>query len=390
MQTNDFSRYLAILCKRIWMILLLFAITMIVIMINALTAKPVYQAAVRLQIIPVESEQVALYSPTSTSGDSTELITFQFSQIVRSSKIAWRTITQLGLNMDAETLLNKLSTTQEYGFITVIAGADTPQDAEAIVTMQVEKALSAYRGDQSRPAVVTGEFISQQLAEAERALTTARADLLRFKLNESLDSLDREMAAYQELVRNLRSRREDAILAEKSLTAQAEALAQEIRTADAEAQQAKPESAERGDAIRRASDLRGAVASLRGEIAGQRAIQIEYDRAIVEAETELTSLIGLSKEYTRLQNQLTQAQNTRDFLFNKALEAQLKQRQGLSVGYLQIVDPASRPERPLPNRIPQLAVIGGVLSLVLGTILAFLFEFIDTLMRNSRRRSKPA
>lgn len=390
MQNNEFGQYVAVLRRRLWMIVLLFAVTMTVILFGAFTAKPVYQSAVLLQIIPVESEQVALYSPNSGTNDNIDLIAFQFAQTVRSGKLAWRTITELGLKTDADQLLKGLSTSTDYGFITVIATADNPADAEAIVTKQVDNALEAYRADQSRPAVVTGEFISQQLASAEQALATARADLLRFKLAHSLDSLDREITAYQETVRTLRSQQQDAVLAAAQLTARIDELETEASQADDQARAVKQGSNDEAEAQRRSYDLRGTAASLRGDLAGQRALQGEYDRAIAKWETDLTSLIGLSEEYSKLSNALTQAQSTRDFLFNKSLEAQLKQRQGLSVGYLKVVEPANRPDQPLPNNTLKIAFIGGVLSVVLGAILAFLFEFVESLRSGGRLRPRQA
>ena len=57
----NLNRFWAVIWKRMWMIVLLFAVTMIVILFGALSAKPVYEAAVRLQVIPMESEQVGLY-----------------------------------------------------------------------------------------------------------------------------------------------------------------------------------------------------------------------------------------------------------------------------------------------------------------------------------------
>jgi uncharacterized protein involved in exopolysaccharide biosynthesis len=391
MENDSLSRYLAIIRKRAWMILLIFAVTMVVILVSAFTAKPVYQAAVRLQVIPVEPEQVALYSPARTpSSDVIDLIGFQFDQVVRSSKIAWQTINQLSLDMNAETLLNHLETASEYGFLTVIVGAGTPEAAEAIATTQVENALTAYRTDQSRPAAVTGEFIAEQLAKAEKSLATARADLLQFKLSHSVDSLDREITAYQDTLRGLRDRQEDAILSVAQLTAQIDALESEAGKADEVAAAATPDSGARADASSRARDLRDRAAGLRGDLAGERALQADYDRAIAQWETDLTSLLGLSEEYTKLTSNVAQAQNTRDFLFGKMLEAQLKQRQAVSVGYLKVVEPARRPDQPRPGRTLQIALLGGVLSLVVGAALAFLFEFIEVLTSKPKSRAREA
>jgi uncharacterized protein involved in exopolysaccharide biosynthesis len=391
MENDGLSRYLAILRKRAWMILLIFAVTMTAILISALTAKPVYQAAVRLQVIPVESEQVTLYSQARTpSTDVIDLIGFEFNQLVRSSTIAWRTISQLGLDMSAETLLSQLDTVQEYGFLTVIAGAETPEAAEAIVTAQVDNALATYRTDQSRPAAVSGEFIADQLAKAEKVLSAARAGLLQFKLSHSVDSLDREITAYQDSLRSLRSRQEDAALSAAQLAAQIAALETEAGKADEAAGAAAPDSEAWANATSRATRLRDTAAALRGDLAGARALQADYDRAVAKWETDLTSLLGLSEEYTTLTSNVAQAQSTRDFLFDKALEAQLKQRQAMSVGYLKVVEPARRPDQPLPSRTLQIALLGGLLSLVVGAALAFLFELIETLTLRPKSGPKEA
>ena len=118
-----------------------------------------------------------------------------------------------------------------------------------------------------------------------------------------------------------------------------------------------------------------------------RASKAEYDRVIAQWETELTSLIGLSEEYSRLENAVARIQSTRDLLFNKSLEARLKQSQALSVGYLQVIEPARRPETPLPSRTLQIALVGGILSLVAGAVIAFLLEFVESSARGSRPRA---
>ncbi|MCX6031099.1 MAG: hypothetical protein NT169_17600 [Chloroflexi bacterium] len=389
MQTSDLTQYLAIFRKRLWMILLLFAVTMTVILVQALTAKPIYSAAVRLQIIPMESEQVALYSQSS-GASTTDLTAYLFIQEVRGGTTAWRTIGQLGLKTDAEQLIGQLTATQDKDFVTVVAQAESPQDAADIVTTQVDNALTAFRADRARPAVVTGEFIVQQLTESEQTLAAARTELQRFKLSHSLDSLEREIVSYQDIIRNLRRDKEGAILTAVQLAARVRGLGDEATQADALAAAAKPESEAQTAATRRGNDLRGAIASLAGDLSGQQALQAEYDHAIARWETDLTSLIGLNEEYTRLGNAVTQAQNTRDFLFNKALEARLKQQQATSIGYLKLVEPARRPDQPLPRRTLQIALVGGFLSLVAGTVLALIFEFIASLTGANRTRSRQA
>jgi len=234
--------------------------------------------------------------------------------------------------------------------------------------------------------VVTGDFVAQQLAEAEQALAAAQADLQRFKLSHSIDSLGRETLAYQDQLREMRKAQENASLQEVQLTAKMKALEAEAGTTEAAAKAVPTPtgSEERATLNRRAADLRSSVASLRGEIAGQQALKTEYEQSIARWETELTSLIGLIEEHDRLTNAVNQAQHTRDFLFDKSLEARLKQEQAQNVGYLKVIEPARRPDQPLPTRTLQTALVGGLLSLVAGVILVFLFEFLESFAGGSR------
>lgn len=383
---SDFSPQLTVFRKRLWMIMLLFAVTMIVILAQALFAPPTYRATVRLQVIPMESEQVALYGQPP-AGSDVDLTAFVFREAVRSGTVAWRTIGQLGLNMDAEQLLRSISDSQHNEFVIVTAEADSPQLAEAIVTAQVENALAQYRDDRMRPTTFLREFVEAQLTEAEQTLAKSQAALASFKLEHGFDSLERETVAYQDAIRNLRREQDATALVITQLRARIKVLEAEIKASEASAQKAAEDSDERGLALRRASEQAAALASLRGELAAQEALHLEYDTIIKRWETELTSLIALGNEYTRLNSAVARAQGARDFLFNKVLEAQLKEQQAQNVGYLRVVEPARRPDQPVPSRTLQIALVGGLLSLVVGAALALLFEVIESAMKPRPERA---
>ncbi len=386
---SDFGQQLAVFRKRLWMIVLLFAVTMIAILAQALSAPPTYRATVRLQVIPMESEQVALYGQPP-AGANVDLTAFVFREVVSSGTVAWRTIGQLGLSMNAEQLLRKISASQQNDFVTVTAEADSPQLAEAIVTAQVENALAQYRDDRMRPTTFLREFVEAQLTEAEQALAKSQAALEDFKLQHGFDSLERETAAYQDAIRNLRREQDATALVITQLRARIKVLEAEIKASEAAAQKATEGSDERGLALRRASEQAAAVASLRGELAAQEALHLEYDTIIKRWETELTSLIALGNEYIRLNNAVTQAQSARDFLVNKVLEARLKEQQAQNVGYLRIVEPARRPDQPVPSRTLQIALVGGLLSLVVGAALALLFEMVESATKTRPERAQGA
>lgn len=386
---SDFGQQLAVFRKRLWMIVLLFAVTMIAILAQALSAPPTYRATVRLQVIPMESEQVALYGQPP-AGANVDLTAFVFREVVSSGTVAWRTIGQLGLSMNAEQLLRKISASQQNDFVTVTAEADSPQLAEAIVTAQVENALAQYRDDRMRPTTFLREFVEAQLTEAEQALAKSQAALEDFKLQHGFDSLERETAAYQDAIRNLRREQDATALVITQLRARIKVLEAEIKASEAAAQKATEGSDERGLALRRASEQAAAVASLRGELAAQEALHLEYDTIIKRWETELTSLIALGNEYIRLNNAVTQAQSARDFLVNKVLEARLKEQQAQNVGYLRIVEPARRPDQPVPSRTLQIALVGGLLSLVVGAAFALLFEMVESATKTRPERAQGA
>ncbi len=383
---GDFGQQLAVFRKRLWMIVLLFAVTMVVILVQALSAPPTYRATVRLQVIPLESEQVALYGQPP-AGANVDLTAFVFREVVRSGTVAWRTIGQLGLSMNAEQLLRNISASQQNDFVTVTAEADSPQLAEAIVTAQVENALAQYRDDRMRPTTFLREFVEAQLVEADQALAKSQAALEQFKVEHGFDSLEREVAAYQDTIRGLRREQDAALLVIAQLKARIRVLEDEIKASTAAAQSAAEGSDERALALRRASEQAATLATLRGELAAQEALHLEYDVTIKRWETELTSLIGLGNEYARLTGAVTRAQNTRDFLFGKVLEAQLKEQQAQNVGYLRVVEPARRPDQPVPSRTLQIALVGGLLSLVVGAALALLFEVIESAMKTRAERA---
>lgn len=383
---GDLGQQLAVFRKRLWMIVLLFAVTMVVILVQALSAPPTYRATVRLQVIPMESEQVALYGQPPV-GANVDLTAFVFREVVRSGTVAWRTIGQLGLSMDAEQLLRNITASQQNDFVTVTAEADSPQLAQTIVTAQVENALAQYRDDRIRPTTSLREFVEAQLADAEQALAQSQAALEQFKVEHGFDSLERETAAYQDTIRSLHRERDAVVLVMAQLRARIRVLEDEIKASTAAAQSAAVGSDERALALRRASEQAATLASLRGELAAQEALYLEYDATIKRWETELTSLIGLGNEYARLTGAVARAQGTRDFLFNKVLEAQLKEQQAQNVGYLRVVEPARRPDQPVPSRTLQIALVGGLLSLVVGAVLALLFEMIESAMKTRPERA---
>jgi len=438
---RELKGYGAILRRWFWLILLLVVVTIAVIYYRSFTAPPVYQASVTLQVIAQEPEEVALFTPLRGTGTEEQIraVRGQFVSILESTTIAWRTVGELDLNISARQLLEDITVRQEDEFVTVMAQAVGPQAAEALVSAHVNQALDYYRQVRSRPVEIAEQFIAEQLQDSKEELAEAEKNFLEFKLKHKIDSLHREISALQDVIRALSQKRDEArVEIERSL-----ALAAEMENGAAEAlklsEEAKAEAQQAAEVLKRAEEAEVEAeaeaeaeakteaemespeatetpedveeAEARAEEAqatadhylgvahtfetsainyaaatkAARIAEAEYGRIIANRETELVTLIGLGAEYDTLESNLQQAQERVSFLADKANEAEIKKSQALAAGYLQIIEPAHTPGSPMPSNTWHLMALGAVVSLIVGTILAFLLEILTGRRRRARQ-----
>ena len=116
-----------------------------------------------------------------------------------------------------------------------------------------------------------------------------------------------------------------------------------------------------------------------------RSIEI-YERVISDRDQELRDLLDLYREHDVLESDLTQATENYNFLWGKENEARLKQLQAEKLGYIQITEPARKPDTPVPSRMFEMLIVGGVVSVLAGFILSFFLEFLSSVRRAARRR----
>jgi uncharacterized protein involved in exopolysaccharide biosynthesis len=391
METTDFLMYLRVIWKRAWLIGLIMAMTVGVILISSLTAKPMYSSTVRLQVIASEPGEVALFSEFS-SGPAAEEITAAQQDFISALKrpvVAWQTIADLNLGISAVTVLENLTVGTEEDFINISYETDSPQDAEAIVSKLVDNALTYYRNLRAKRATVLREFIARELESKDKDLATAKAAFLQFKLQHNLDSLQRELQAYQDELRQMRLARDMAGM-------QTEQYAREGFLYDEEALKAtqQGEAAANRNATGTAAyylgvarDFTQKAAEARIKAEAAKVTKAEYDQLIADRETRLLGLIGLSADFDRLQTDVNEIQGNVDFLTSKLGEAALKENQSLNASFIQIAEAARQPDSPAPSRTPQLVLVGLAISLAFGVILAFILEFIESLARARNAQS---
>ncbi|MBC7235089.1 MAG: hypothetical protein H5T69_04555 [Chloroflexi bacterium] len=413
---TDFWIYLNIIRKRLWLIVLLLLVTEGVILSVSMTAKPVYRATVRLQVLATDTSDVSLFTQYRTSSTASEIQQAQndFIRALKSSFVAWKTVADLNLEIGALDLLAGLSTATEGDFIKVTVESDDPGRAEAIATTQVNNALTYYRQVRATTPRVLREFVSQELKSARQEMLDAEAALLKFKQEHRVDLVGQETAALQDLIRNLKLERDRALIERdradvfasiyRAEQAKAEAEAEAIVAMRQKAAEEQEAGAGEGAAIKATptptaeEEEAFAPATLKfyRDLARQHeatAIGYEaqrdgyaqslaiYERMIEERTQELRDRLSLYAEYYALERALNQARSNYNFLWDKENEARLKQLQAEELGYIQITEPARRPDAPVPSKTLQLAVVGGVVSVLVGFVLSFLIEFLALVSR---------
>ena len=374
MKVAETMSYLRIIAKRWWVIVLILIVTTAVILLNSMTAKPVYQAFVKLQVIAAEPQEVSLFGQPRQVASREEIVAVQvqFDAALRSGSVAWQTINDLNLGISAAELLTGLTVNADGEFLNVTFVAEDALSVESIATKHVENAFAYYGEIRAKPSTVALQFIQLEMSAEEQALSVAQEALLDFKVKHNLDSLPREVSAIQDQLRDLRLERAKLVAEREKAQAIADQYLQEAGdTGSTEAAVNYQRLAAGQDAI----------------VAGIRAQEAEYDTLVTRQEDTLTELLNLTIEYDALLRAVSRVQANYNFLTDKENEARLKESQATNVSFIQIVEPARTPDRPAPSRTPRLLAVGALVSVIAGIILAFILEFLSGLRAPSERES---
>lgn len=378
MDVSDLLAYLRIIWKRLWLILLLMFVTLGVIVAMVVTEPPVYRATVRLQVI---ASDPLFTSPTAKS-TTEELIGARddFVSALSSSQVAWKTIGQLELGIDAVDLLNHISIAKVDLFVSVNVEAATPELAFKIAETHVNNALDYYRSERARPARAFRDFLSAQLKEEGQSLSKANNDLLEFRLKNNMLEPDAEATAYQNMVRDLQLERDRTEIAAIRAEAVATDLVDKAEDAAAKADEAQKRQATATAAYFSSLAQRYSTQAIDNQVAATaaRAALTKYDQLIAQKRSELQNLIRLGDVYISLGTATSRAEGSYDFLLGKENEARLRESQAKSVGFIEVLEPARYPDRQAASKLPRLVMIGAVVSFLAGIILAFLIEFLES------------
>jgi len=326
MSIQELITYIQVMKRRWKPIVGLFLGTMVTLFILSTLAPQVYLATAQLQVIAPPPGAVTLYGGFRTSGFRDEVAYTQntFIQIVQGWVVARRTIETIDTQLGTKELRERTEVTVESDFIKLTVAGDEANEAVQLANGLSTEALTYYGELLARSSSVSREFISTQLELARQELDYAQTDLMQFKIENKIGSLDGDIGQQTNLIRALRLSRDDAMAN---------------------------------------SDITKANA---------------YDALIIQREKELQDLLNLSAQYQSLQSAVNQASNTYNFLLGKETDAKLAENQTSNVNFILVVEPASPPEQSTSTFKTSLLALGGVLSLILGLTIAFAWEYVET------------
>ncbi len=337
MSFQEILTYWLIVRKRLWLIVLLMAATLGTIFVTAYMAPPLYQASVKFQVTAPPPEDVSLFKGGGYNPTEEVLVTREgFIDVVTSRAVASQVIDLLQLPMSTEELQSHISIEEviqtqvqyrsrsEFPMLKLNVQNGDPDLAVELVNTVMQVALQQYGEVRTRPKAMSREFITSQLEATRQDLDKAHEALTAFLVRNKIGDLQQRISLQQNLINDLRKN-------------------QDLASAGGELQ----------------------------EVAN-------YDQLILQREVELQNLLRLDSDYASLKSAVERGNSTYEFLLGKETEAKLKENETLTLGFIQLIGSASRPTNPLPRVQMSILAVGGVLSLVLGIIIAFMWHSLET------------
>jgi len=328
MQLRESLKYLKVIQKWWWVIVLLPAVTLITLVTIALMTEVRYEAKVTLQVSAPPPQEVPLYSQFNRQALDGEIARTRiaFQELLTASDLPWQVMDNLpDVSLSGGELQESITveTPDKSQLMHIRVQAADPETAALLANEVVAEGLRRYGELSAQSTANTRLFIEQELGLAIEELETAEAELIQFQIAHKIGNLEGAIDAQYGQV----------------------------------------------GALKRTRDL----AQANGE--GERLAAI--DSVILEREAELQDLIGLSTEYNRLADRVERLRDTYAFLLDKKTEARIKENQILQLDSIQVLTPARAPRNPVSTINNKIIVAGTVVSIMLGVFLTFVLEYLE-------------
>jgi uncharacterized protein involved in exopolysaccharide biosynthesis len=325
---HEISRYLRIIQKWWWVTALLVVATLGTMTLIAFLTEKEYEATVTVQVNAPPPEEVPLYSQFGREALQDEIDQLQISltEFLTAGDVVFTVLERLPeVTMSGGSLRDRISVEvpENSQLMRINVQAVDPDTAALLANTLVEVGLDEFGQLRAQPTANTRRFIELQIEAAYQELQQAENDLMQFQISNKVGRVDSAINSQYDLIRSLRMQ---------------------------------------GDLDRAAGKT--------GEADALRSI-------ILERETELQNLIGLSAEYNELIDRVSRTRSTYTFLLDKKAEAQIKENQILESSSIQIIMQARSPRNPIALITDKIFILGAVGSILGGILLTFLLEFMS-------------
>ena len=327
-ESKEIIRYWNVIRKWWWIIVLLVGATVGTMLTIILFSEPQYKAVATVRISAPPPQEVPLYSTFGRQAlrDEIEQTQSSFSELLLEGDVAYRVLKDLpNVPMKGNDLRQRTAVDIPEGSNLMRISVKAPEsEMAALLTNAVTEAgLTQFAELAAQPTAGQRKFIEQQLDVAQQQYAIAETELTQFQVTNKIGSLSTAIDRQYDLIRVLKTQRDEA------------------------------------------------------QVAGNATKRDALDKIVLEREAELQNLIGLSSEYYTLVGRVDRARDTYNFMLNKKAEAQIKEAQILELGSVQIITLARPPARPAVLLDSKIVVLGAVVSLLAGVLLAFFLEYLD-------------
>jgi len=327
MNIRELLDYLAILRKRWWLILLLVISTVGTILVISRSQKPRYEASLKFLFTTPPMAEVTVYDEIrrASVGEEIPSAKANFIEMLTSKVVICNAIETLGADITSDEVLARLTVEQSpnSGFVKLSLQCEDPQLAADVTNAVMDEALRQYGELRARPTTMSRVFIAEQLDLSRGVREKAEEGLARFQAEHKIDNLDTEISAKRSLLQSL-TLAHDTALAEGDMQA----------------------------------------------LAG-------YENIIAQREAELQNLLVLRPRYTEVKTRADQVRETHELLLNRQTQAELKENEIMNVGFISVLEPARKPSKPISSSL-MLVLLGTVVSLAVGVLLSFGWEYLET------------
>jgi uncharacterized protein involved in exopolysaccharide biosynthesis len=329
MQIQELLAYWQVIKKRWWVISLLVAVTVGTMLFTSYLAEPLYKASTLFQVTAPLPSEVFIFADFRSQTLSAELASTKnnFVALLRNEFVIEQALKEVGLEVDVEKFMEKqllVEPEEDSAWVKLAVTAEKPKMAADMANTLMDKASHSFGELSAGSLTANKEFIEQQLPEVKKELDEAKLALVQFQMESKFGSLDALINEQQSLIIYLKRRQDEALASDDQLTV----------------------------------DM--------------------YDKIIATRELELQELLTLTFEYDDIRARVRRIEEVHSNLLNKKLEAELKENEVMSAKFIRII-PATEPRHPLPRFNIGLLMVGGVVSLAVGVMTAFVLEALGDL-----------